>query len=165
MHYKDESIRGPHEQLVHQLIQRLGLTPAQVYATQAVKCQTPSNDTPSMDVVTRCASKFLNREIAEMNPRVILAFGDLAWRAVADRFRLDAEDECFKILPVGGSTDFDARRNGMLIKAPHPSTVLRFSQQNSWIDNICEQYVKARAYTRPLTIRETVIQRWENHND
>jgi uracil-DNA glycosylase family 4 len=164
LHYKDESIRGPHEKLVHRLVAHLGLETKQVYATQTVKCQTPDNAIPGMDVAKLCSIKYLVREIADVNPLVILAFGDIAWRTLNERFPIsDNECETFIIKPVGGSCDIDARRWGMMIKAPHPSTVVRFCQEDDWLKQIGEQYEKAKLCPRPLTHREVAIAKWRQH--
>lgn len=77
IHYghKYDHQRGPHEWLMLDLIKLCGLVPAQVWATQIVKCPTPDNKRPTPWQATSCARNFLSHEIRLLRPEVILFMG------------------------------------------------------------------------------------------
>lgn len=58
---------------------RDGLELRDVFITLAVRCVPPDNK-PHTDELARCSS-FLDRELALLSPRVVLALGAIAWEA------------------------------------------------------------------------------------
>jgi uracil-DNA glycosylase family 4 len=63
-----------------------GLTLRGVYVTLAARCVPPQNR-PTPAEVHRCGETWLDRELALVRPRVVLALGAIAWRAALDSFR------------------------------------------------------------------------------
>jgi DNA polymerase I len=58
-----------------------GLKREDVYITNVVKCRPPNNRVPEKDEVTAC-KKYLELEIAEINPKIIVCLGASAAKAV-----------------------------------------------------------------------------------
>jgi len=154
--------RGPHEDLMYELIEYIGYRRSEVWATQAVKCPTPSNQAPTRSCALRCAQKWLRWEIYRALPSVILAMGDSAhdgvmWAMMGNPF-LNPVFEVAHCEPVGRSFYTAVRRwhhrqewlhmrlhgtetsewSCRIVHAPHPSKVTRFINKQSWLDLIKE---------------------------
>jgi len=69
-----EPFVGRAGQLLTKIIEAMGLTRAEVYIANIVKCRPPENRTPLPDEVGTC-SPFLMRQIAIIRPRVIVCLG------------------------------------------------------------------------------------------
>jgi uracil-DNA glycosylase family 4 len=67
--------------LLTQMIEAMGLTRDQVYIANVVKCRPPENRTPEKDEVTTCMP-FLLRQLAAINPKVIVCLGSCATQAL-----------------------------------------------------------------------------------
>jgi uracil-DNA glycosylase len=113
-----------------------------------------------MYVAKACAGSFLEQEIRDCNPRVMLTFGQQAEQVVGDLFRFklgerpEGYDQSYEV-EVNGSTMMKiVRRSGSIIAAPHPSTVGRFAKKSSWISSILQAYTDAQKFERPLTVVE-----------
>lgn len=82
-----EPFAGPPGELLDRMLEAVGLTrseaPAaqQVYVTNALKCRPPASRNPQPQEVAQCAP-FLARQIALVQPRVVLAMGRLAVQAL-----------------------------------------------------------------------------------
>jgi DNA polymerase len=78
-----EPLVGPSGQLLDHMLAALGLTrgdadPArQVYIANTIKCRPPHNRNPSAEELAAC-QPFLQRQVALVQPRVILAMGRFA---------------------------------------------------------------------------------------
>ncbi|MEO7851273.1 MAG: uracil-DNA glycosylase [Rubrivivax sp.] len=74
---------GPSGQLLDNMLRALGLTRAestpdrQVFITNTLKCRPPGNRNPAPDELKQCEA-FLQRQIALLQPRMILAMGRFA---------------------------------------------------------------------------------------
>jgi len=69
--------------LVRLLREELGLSRAQYFVTNVVKCRPPQNRTPRVSEVASCRP-WLESQMARLHPRAILAVGNVAARAVFD---------------------------------------------------------------------------------
>lgn len=77
-----EPFVGPAGQMLDRmLLNVLGLSRAQVYLTNVVKCRPPGNRNPRPDELAAC-QPFLERQILAVQPRVILVLGAVALRAL-----------------------------------------------------------------------------------
>src|SRR5258706_12264713 len=74
---KGEPFVGRAGQLLNNMIKAMGIAREQVYIANVVKCRPPSNRTPERDECDTC-SPFLMRQIAVVQPRVIVALGAVA---------------------------------------------------------------------------------------
>ena len=97
------SFAGPAGQLLNNMLKALGLTREQVYLTHALKCRTPSGRNASQVEVSHCAS-YLTRQVALVQPKVILAMGRtaaLALLQIAEPLgKLRSEVQSFHGVPV-----------------------------------------------------------------
>src|SRR6267378_3741720 len=72
-----EPFVGRAGQLLNNMIKAMGLQREDVYIANIVKCRPPGNRTPERDECDTC-SPFLMRQIAVVQPRVIVALGAVA---------------------------------------------------------------------------------------
>ena len=82
--YEDRDGRpfvGPAGKFLEELLASIGLTRADVYITNIVKCWPPGNRNPEADEVATCLP-FLKRQIASVRPRVICLLGGVAVKAL-----------------------------------------------------------------------------------
>jgi DNA polymerase len=64
-------------QLLTEMIRAMGLSRDEVFITNIVKCRPPNNRDPHVDEVASC-SDYLRRQIALIQPKIILAVGRIA---------------------------------------------------------------------------------------
>jgi uracil-DNA glycosylase family 4 len=64
-------------ELLTRIIEAIGMTRAEVYIANIVKCRPPGNRDPQPDEVAACRS-YLERQIALIRPRLIVALGRIA---------------------------------------------------------------------------------------
>ena len=76
-----EPFVGRAGQLLTNMIKAMGLTREQVYIANIIKCRPPGNRTPERDECETC-SPFLMRQIAAIQPKVIVALGAVAARTL-----------------------------------------------------------------------------------
>jgi DNA polymerase len=75
---------GPAGELLTRILQAIGFAREDVYICNAVKCRPPGNRDPLDDEVAVCRP-FLARQVELVRPRVILALGRIAARALLER--------------------------------------------------------------------------------
>ena len=68
-------------QLLTQMITAMGLRREDVYIANVVKCRPPENRTPEKDEIATCLP-FLFRQLANINPKVIVCLGSVAAQAL-----------------------------------------------------------------------------------
>jgi len=76
---------GKAGQLLNDLLLELGTDRTEVYVTNAVKCGKVGEDKEPGKKETDCCRKHLLREISQVNPNVIVAFGNTAMQALLNR--------------------------------------------------------------------------------
>ena len=74
---------GPAGALLTRILQAIELRRDQVYITNVVKCRPPRNRDPKPDEVVAC-SGYLQRQIALVQPKVIVSLGRVAAQALLD---------------------------------------------------------------------------------
>jgi len=67
--------------LLTQMIEAMGLERKDVYICNVVKCRPPSNRTPENDEISTCRP-FLERQLAVIQPKVIVCLGNVASQAL-----------------------------------------------------------------------------------
>jgi DNA polymerase len=122
---KGEPFVGRAGQLLNKMIEAMGVKRADVYIANVVKCRPPENRTPERDEMETC-SPFLYRQIAAIGPRVIVALGATAAKALLN------VNEPMSALR-GRWHDF---RGTKLIATYHPAYLLRDPRQKkeTWKD-------------------------------
>lgn len=71
---KGEPFVGRSGQLLDKMLAAIGISRAQVFITNIVKCRPPNNRDPHVDEVQAC-DRFLKAQIKLINPKVILSVG------------------------------------------------------------------------------------------
>ena len=120
-----EPFVGRAGQLLNNMISAMGLKREDVYIANVVKCRPPGNRTPEKDECDVC-SPFLLRQIAVIQPKVIVALG-----AVAAKNLLAVNDSMANLR--GRWYDF---RGARLAVTYHPAYLLRDPRQKkeAWKD-------------------------------
>lgn len=76
-----EPFVGRAGQLLTKIIEAIGLSRADVYIANVIKCRPPGNRNPEPDEVATC-QPFLNEQIETIRPRIIVALGTFAAHAL-----------------------------------------------------------------------------------
>jgi DNA polymerase len=120
-----EPFVGRAGQLLNKMIEAMGLRREQVYIANVVKCRPPGNRTPEREECDTC-SPFLLRQIAAIQPKVVVALG-----AVAARTLLGLNEPMARLR--GRWFDFRGIR---LAVTYHPAYLLRDPRQKgeAWKD-------------------------------
>ncbi|MBI2679199.1 MAG: uracil-DNA glycosylase [Candidatus Koribacter versatilis] len=122
---KGEPFVGRAGQLLNKMIEAMGVQRADVYIANVVKCRPPDNRTPERDEMETC-SPFLYRQIAAIQPKVIVALGATATKAL-----LNVNE------PMSALRGrWHAFRGTKLIATYHPAYLLRDPRQKgeAWKD-------------------------------
>ena len=69
---------GPSGQLLDKALARVGITRDRVYTSNVVKCRPLGNRTPTVEEGEFCARRWLDAEIALVQPKIIVALGSVA---------------------------------------------------------------------------------------
>ena len=112
-------------QLLTKMIEAMGLRREDVYIANVLKCRPPDNRNPEPDEIQTC-QPFLFRQIASIQPKVVVALG-----AFAARTLLDTTEPISKLR--GRVFDF---RGAKLVPTFHPSFLLRSPgyKRDAWAD-------------------------------
>jgi len=120
-----EPFVGRAGQLLNNMISAMGIRREDVYIANVVKCRPPGNRTPEREECDTC-SPFLLRQIAVVNPKIVVALG-----AVAAKTLLGVNDAMVNMR--GRIYDF---KNTRLAVTYHPAYLLRDPRQKkeAWKD-------------------------------
>jgi DNA polymerase len=122
---KGEPFVGRAGQLLNAMLKAIGLGREQAYIANILKCRPPGNRDPRAEEALQCAP-YLQRQVALVKPRVILAVG-----AVAARNLLQCDEAVGRLR--GGQHQF----NGIpVVVTYHPAYLLRSPEQKAkaWQD-------------------------------
>ena len=111
--------------LLTQMIEAMGLRREDVYIANVVKCRPPENRAPEKDEVATCMP-FLFRQLAAIEPKVIVCLGSVATQALLDTHKSISH---FR----GQWLDF---RGSRLMPTYHPAYLLRnpHAKPDVWAD-------------------------------
>jgi uracil-DNA glycosylase len=124
-------------QLLTKIIEAIGLSRDDVYIANVIKCRPPENRNPEPDEVESC-EPFLFRQIDEIKPRVIVALGTFAAKAL-----LKTQDPISRLR--GRVYDY---RGAKLIPTFHPAFLLRSPDRKR---DVWEDMKKVRAILQSTT--------------
>jgi uracil-DNA glycosylase family 4 len=112
-------------QLLTKMIEAMGFTRDEIYIANVLKCRPPGNRNPEPDEIATC-EPFLFRQIASIEPKVIIALG-----AFAAKTLLQTQDPISRLR--GRVYEF---RGAKLIPTFHPSFLLRSPgfKREAWED-------------------------------
>ncbi len=116
---------GKAGQLLTEMIRALGMDRGQVFIANILKCRPPGNRDPKAEEIVAC-SDFLQRQIALVQPKIILAVG-----RVAAQNLLKTQEPLAKLRGVEHKLD-----NIPLIVIYHPAYLLRslLEKRKAWDD-------------------------------
>ena len=100
--------------LLTEMIRAMGLSREQVFIANILKCRPPNNRDPKVDEVRACR-RFLNRQIALVKPKIIIAVGRIAAHNLLNR-----DDSLAKLRSI-----VHQHQNIPLIVIYHPAYLLR----------------------------------------
>jgi uracil-DNA glycosylase family 4 len=122
---KGEPFVGRAGQLLTKIIEAIGLKREDVYIANVIKCRPPQNRNPEPDEVDTC-EPFLFRQVDAIKPKVIVALGSFAARAL-----LRTQDSISRLR--GRVYEY---RGAKLIPTFHPAYLLRnpSSKKEVWED-------------------------------
>lgn len=112
---------GPSGQLLDKALSSVGITRDCVYTSNVIKCRPKNNRTPTIEEGMLCATKWLDQEIAFVQPKVIVALGSVALKYL---YKPDA-----RITKDRGQW-FDTKYGIPAIATYHPAYLLRQTGQN-----------------------------------
>jgi uracil-DNA glycosylase len=118
-------------QLLTKIIEAIGLRREDVYIANVIKCRPPENRNPEPDEVETC-EPFLFRQIDSIQPKVIVALGTFAAKAL-----LKTQDSISRLR--GRTFDY---RGAKLIPTFHPAFLLRSPDRKR---DVWEDMKKVRA--------------------
>jgi uracil-DNA glycosylase len=130
-----EPFVGRAGQLLNNMIKAMGLRREEVYIANVVKCRPPGNRTPERDECETC-SPFLMRQIAVIQPKVIVALGAVAARNLLaiNAPMAELRGRFYDFMPSGvRSRDWQGAK---LAVTYHPAFLLRDPRQKgeAWKD-------------------------------
>lgn len=132
-----EPFVGRAGQLLNNMIKAMGLSREQVYIANIIKCRPPNNRTPERDECETC-SPFLMRQIAAIQPKVIVALGAVAAKtllAVSDSMS-NLRGRWYEFRPTGVRSTNSDWVSAKLAVTYHPAFLLRDPRQKkeAWKD-------------------------------
>ncbi len=134
-----EPFVGRAGQLLNNMLKALGLERSQVYIANILKCRPPNNREPKPEEAAHCAP-YLERQIALVDPRIIVAVG-----------RIAAQNLLQTDTPIGrmrGRVYHFGARAIPVIVTYHPAYLLRSpgEKRKAWADLQFAQDVLARGH-------------------
>jgi DNA polymerase len=114
-----EPFVGRAGKLLTNLIEGIGLTRADVYIANVVKCRPPGNRDPQADEIEACRP-YLEAQMAFIRPGVVVTLGNFATKLLLDT-KVGITKLRGQEFPYGGADGAP----GVLIPTLHPSAVLR----------------------------------------
>jgi uracil-DNA glycosylase len=133
-----EPFVGRAGQLLNNMIKAMGLRREDVYIANVVKCRPPGNRTPERDECDTC-SPFLMRQIAVIQPKVIVALGAVAAKNLLAMNASMAElrGRFYDFMPSGMRGHLEKSWQGAKLAVTyHPAFLLRDPRQKgeAWKD-------------------------------
>jgi DNA polymerase len=132
-----EPFVGRAGQLLTNMIKAMGIEREQVYIANIIKCRPPNNRTPERDECETC-SPFLMRQIATIQPKVIVALGAVAAKtllAINDSMS-NLRGRWYDFKPTGVRSNNPSWTSAKLAVTYHPAFLLRDPRQKkeAWKD-------------------------------
>jgi DNA polymerase len=131
-----EPFVGRAGQLLNNMIKAMGIRREDVYIANIVKCRPPGNRTPERDECETC-SPFLMRQIAVIQPKVVVALGAVAAKNLLaiNAPMSELRGRFYDFMPSGASSD-PSWQGAKLAVTYHPAFLLRDPRQKgeAWKD-------------------------------
>lgn len=108
--------RGRAGRYLDELLDDAGLEREKIYITSSVKCRPPANRNPQSDELETCRNAWLDRQVAAVQPRLIVLLGGIALRQLLGEQR-----------PLGEVHGRARRHDGCaVLPTYHPAAGMRF---------------------------------------
>jgi uracil-DNA glycosylase len=131
-----EPFVGRAGQLLNNMIKAMGIRREDVYIANIVKCRPPGNRTPERDECETC-SPFLMRQIAVIQPKVVVALGAVAAKNLLaiNAPMSELRGRFYDFMPSGVTSD-SSWQGTKLAVTYHPAFLLRDPRQKgeAWKD-------------------------------
>jgi uracil-DNA glycosylase family 4 len=132
-----EPFVGRAGQLLNNMIRAMGISREQIYIANIIKCRPPNNRTPEREECETC-SPFLMRQIAAIQPKVLVALGAVAAKtllAVNDSMA-NLRGRWYDFRPAGVRSSNSDWVGAKLAVTYHPAFLLRDPRQKkeAWKD-------------------------------
>jgi len=132
-----EPFVGRAGQLLNNMIKAMGLRREDVYIANVVKCRPPGNRTPERDECETC-SPFLMRQIAVIQPKVVVALGAVAAKNLLaiNAPMSELRGRFYDFMPAGARSSDLSWQGAKLAVTYHPAFLLRDPRQKgeAWKD-------------------------------
>lgn len=112
---------GPSGKILEELLDEAGIGRDEVYMTNLIKCRLPKNRRPKQDEIMACSS-FLEKEIALIDPEVLVPLGYYSARYVLKKYNIAIPESRAEFSGLYGEL-FQAR-DKRLYPLPHPAALL-----------------------------------------
>jgi uracil-DNA glycosylase len=132
-----EPFVGRAGQLLNNMIKAMGISREQVYIANIIKCRPPNNRTPERDECETC-SLFLMRQIAAIQPKVVVALGAVAAKTLlaVNESMANLRGRWYDFRPTGVRSNNSDWVSAKLAVTYHPAFLLRDPRQKkeAWKD-------------------------------
>ena len=132
-----EPFVGRAGQLLNNMIKAMGIGREDVYIANVVKCRPPGNRTPERDECDTC-SPFLMRQIAVIQPKVVVALGAVAAKNLLaiNAPMSELRGRFYDFMPAGARSSDASWQGAKLAVTYHPAFLLRDPRQKgeAWKD-------------------------------
>jgi len=132
-----EPFVGRAGQLLNNMIKAMGIRREDVYIANVVKCRPPGNRTPERDECDTC-SPFLMRQIAVVQPKVVVALGAVAAKNLLaiNAPMSELRGRFYDFMPAGARNSDSSWQGTKLAVTYHPAFLLRDPRQKgeAWKD-------------------------------
>jgi len=133
---------GESGRLLRQTLGACGISPDDVWFTNAVSCHPPENATPGVDEILACRGRLID-EIKRVNPKKILTVGAIALSSITRTFPIPS---ITKARSIGRMISVGEQKH-YLMPTFHPAAVLR---QVDLFRDFAEDIVKWRELDSPI---------------
>ena len=122
---------GPSGKMLDELLQNTQISRDEIYMTNLIKCNLPQNRRPKQSEIKAC-SKYLDMEIAEINPKILVPLGYYATKYLFEKYSLSefTKKEFPKL--IGNIFPVENRK---IYPLSHPASLL---YHNEFIDKFIE---------------------------
>jgi DNA polymerase len=115
---------GPSGKMLDKLLQNAEISRDEIYMTNLIKCNLPQNRRPKQKEIKVC-SKYLDEEINEINPKILVPLGYYATKYLFKKYSLNefTKNEFPKLIGNIFSTE-----NRKIYPLSHPASLLYHSE-------------------------------------
>jgi uracil-DNA glycosylase len=104
---------GAAGKFLEELLGKIGMKRQEVYITNVVKCRPPGNRDPKPEEVETCVSRYLERQLLAINPKVIVTLGRYSMGYFVPNVKIgDVHGQSFRV------------RGKLIIPMYHPAAAL-----------------------------------------